>query len=314
MDIGFIGLGNMGYPMARRLVEAGHKLIVYDTSGTDDVAPDRDRRGRGEIGARRRRPGRDRDGEPADARHRARGRDRQGRRDRRQEGQALPRPLDHRRAHGDARRRGAAGEEHHRHRPAGERRGRRRREGHARRDVCGPARRLRRAEAGAVGDRQAVLHRRQARHGPDHEAVQQPALGGRDGALLRGDGDGHQGRARSGHHGRRDQCGLGRQHRGARQVSARGDARHLRLRLLHRPHVQGRAALRRRRRVARRADAGRRRGAPDVAARQCRARAGLGLHRDHQDHRTLGRGRGAQRRSEVTLSASGRSTRGQWGG
>ena len=31
MDIGFIGLGNMGYPMARRLVEAGHKLIVYDT-------------------------------------------------------------------------------------------------------------------------------------------------------------------------------------------------------------------------------------------------------------------------------------------
>jgi 3-hydroxyisobutyrate dehydrogenase-like beta-hydroxyacid dehydrogenase len=33
MDIGFIGLGNMGYPMARRLVEAGHKLVVYDTSG-----------------------------------------------------------------------------------------------------------------------------------------------------------------------------------------------------------------------------------------------------------------------------------------
>ena len=33
MDIGFIGLGNMGYPMARRLIEAGHKLVVYDTSG-----------------------------------------------------------------------------------------------------------------------------------------------------------------------------------------------------------------------------------------------------------------------------------------
>lgn len=31
MDIGFIGLGNMGFPMARRLVEAGHKLIVFDT-------------------------------------------------------------------------------------------------------------------------------------------------------------------------------------------------------------------------------------------------------------------------------------------
>jgi 3-hydroxyisobutyrate dehydrogenase-like beta-hydroxyacid dehydrogenase len=31
MDIGFIGLGNMGFHMARRLVEAGHKLTVYDT-------------------------------------------------------------------------------------------------------------------------------------------------------------------------------------------------------------------------------------------------------------------------------------------
>ena len=33
MDIGFIGLGNMGYPMARRLIEAGHRLVVFDTSG-----------------------------------------------------------------------------------------------------------------------------------------------------------------------------------------------------------------------------------------------------------------------------------------
>ena len=31
MDIGFIGLGNMGAQMARRLVEAGHKVVVYDT-------------------------------------------------------------------------------------------------------------------------------------------------------------------------------------------------------------------------------------------------------------------------------------------
>ncbi|MGH6673544.1 MAG: NAD(P)-dependent oxidoreductase [Xanthobacteraceae bacterium] len=30
MEIGFIGLGNMGAHMARRLVEAGHKVIVYD--------------------------------------------------------------------------------------------------------------------------------------------------------------------------------------------------------------------------------------------------------------------------------------------
>jgi 3-hydroxyisobutyrate dehydrogenase-like beta-hydroxyacid dehydrogenase len=31
MDIGFIGLGKMGFPMARRLIEAGHHLIVFDT-------------------------------------------------------------------------------------------------------------------------------------------------------------------------------------------------------------------------------------------------------------------------------------------
>lgn len=38
MDIGFIGLGNMGQPMARRLIEAGHKLVVYDTRN-DAVTP-----------------------------------------------------------------------------------------------------------------------------------------------------------------------------------------------------------------------------------------------------------------------------------
>ncbi len=30
MDIGFIGLGNMGLPMSRRLVAAGHRLVVCD--------------------------------------------------------------------------------------------------------------------------------------------------------------------------------------------------------------------------------------------------------------------------------------------
>jgi 3-hydroxyisobutyrate dehydrogenase-like beta-hydroxyacid dehydrogenase len=32
MDIGFIGLGQMGFHMARRLVEAGHRVIVLDKS------------------------------------------------------------------------------------------------------------------------------------------------------------------------------------------------------------------------------------------------------------------------------------------
>ena len=31
MDIGFIGLGKMGFPMARRLIEAKHRLVVFDT-------------------------------------------------------------------------------------------------------------------------------------------------------------------------------------------------------------------------------------------------------------------------------------------
>jgi len=30
MEIGFIGLGNMGFPMARRLIEARHRLVVFD--------------------------------------------------------------------------------------------------------------------------------------------------------------------------------------------------------------------------------------------------------------------------------------------
>jgi 3-hydroxyisobutyrate dehydrogenase-like beta-hydroxyacid dehydrogenase len=36
--IGFIGLGNMGTPMATRLAEAGYRLVVFDTRG-DVVAP-----------------------------------------------------------------------------------------------------------------------------------------------------------------------------------------------------------------------------------------------------------------------------------
>jgi 3-hydroxyisobutyrate dehydrogenase-like beta-hydroxyacid dehydrogenase len=31
VNIGFIGLGNMGFPMARRLLGAGHRLTVFDT-------------------------------------------------------------------------------------------------------------------------------------------------------------------------------------------------------------------------------------------------------------------------------------------
>ena len=39
MEIGFIGLGSMGGPMSRRLVEAGHKLTVFDTRKTNGDIP-----------------------------------------------------------------------------------------------------------------------------------------------------------------------------------------------------------------------------------------------------------------------------------
>ncbi len=36
---GFVGLGNMGQPMARNVCEAGHGLLVHDIAGTADRAP-----------------------------------------------------------------------------------------------------------------------------------------------------------------------------------------------------------------------------------------------------------------------------------
>jgi 3-hydroxyisobutyrate dehydrogenase-like beta-hydroxyacid dehydrogenase len=33
MDVGFIGLGNMGFPMARRLIQENHNVIAFDTRG-----------------------------------------------------------------------------------------------------------------------------------------------------------------------------------------------------------------------------------------------------------------------------------------
>ncbi len=34
MEVGFIGLGNMGFPMARRLIQANHELVAFDTRST----------------------------------------------------------------------------------------------------------------------------------------------------------------------------------------------------------------------------------------------------------------------------------------
>ena len=39
MNIGFIGLGNMGQPMAGHVADAGYDLICYDIAGTESRAP-----------------------------------------------------------------------------------------------------------------------------------------------------------------------------------------------------------------------------------------------------------------------------------
>jgi prephenate dehydrogenase len=66
MDVGFIGLGNMGAHMARRLVEAGHRVFVYDTRQEAIGNLAALRRGRHALAGGSRRCRRDRDGEPAD--------------------------------------------------------------------------------------------------------------------------------------------------------------------------------------------------------------------------------------------------------
>ena len=62
MEIGFIGLGNMGAPMARNLAAAGHAVVGYDAAGiavegvataASAAAPRRPRRGRHHAAERR---------------------------------------------------------------------------------------------------------------------------------------------------------------------------------------------------------------------------------------------------------------------
>ena len=39
LTLGFIGLGNMGAPMAANLARAGRRLLVHDVAGTRERAP-----------------------------------------------------------------------------------------------------------------------------------------------------------------------------------------------------------------------------------------------------------------------------------
>ena len=69
-------------------------------------------------------------------------------------------------------------------------------------------------------------------------------------------------------------------------------AGHLRLRLCDRPFLQGRASVRRRSGKSRRADGGRRGGAPDARRHQRQIRADVRLHLDHARRGGMGRRRG----------------------
>ena len=267
MDIGFIGLGKMGFPMARRLIEAGHQLAVFDTRkeavdklvalGAQAAASPKD------IADRCR----DRDGEPAVAAGLAGGRNRRRRRDRGQARQALRRSLHRRIAHGGAKSMicwrksnivqldspvsgGVGGAE----------------KGTLAVMVSGPKRRFRSGKAGARRDRQGVFHRREAGLGADHEARQQFAVGDRHGRDLRGRGDGRQIGPRSRRHDRRHQCRLGHEHREPRQVSARDPAAQLRFRLCHGLDGEGRAACARGNEIAGAVDGSRRSGRPALGS------------------------------------------------
>ena len=59
--VGFIGLGNMGRPMAENLVKHGFSLVVHDVDPAKTDAASRARRRRGRLGrggGRRRSPAR----------------------------------------------------------------------------------------------------------------------------------------------------------------------------------------------------------------------------------------------------------------
>ena len=181
MEIGFIGLGKMGFPMARRLIEAKHQLVVYDTrrEAVDKLVA---------LGAQAA-------SSPKDVADRtetvmaslpslqisldvATGKDGviEGKRVKRLVDLSTTGSQMAVRIHGLL-----ATEEHRADRQPGQRWRRRRRERHAGGDGLRTAQRVRAAEACARGDRQGVLHLGKAGRRPDHEARQQLPVGDRPG-------------------------------------------------------------------------------------------------------------------------------------
>ncbi len=99
-------------------------------------------------------------------------------------------------------------------------------------------------------------------------------------------------------------AGTGRNSATADKFPRSDSAGHFRFRLCHRAVVQGRAALHRRGRVARRADGGGCRGAPDAGGDQRGLRRRLGFHLDLQGGRVVGRCRSTQQVTGRTAMAT----------
>ena len=192
MELGFIGLGKMGFPMARRLIEAKHQLTVFDTrkEATDKLVA---------LGAKVA-------SSPKDIADRCEtvlaslpslqaslevatgaGGVIEGKRVKRFVDLSTVGSQMATKIHGLLTRR------------------RRRGKGNAGRDGLRPACRLRGGKARARRDRKSVFHRREAGLGADHEACEQLPLRNGHGGDVGSRGDGRQGRARSGRDDRRHQ-------------------------------------------------------------------------------------------------------------
>ena len=195
MDIGFIGLGKMGFPMARRLIEAEHQLTVFDQRkeavdklvalGAQAASSPKDVADRAET-VLASLPSLQASLEVATGAGGV------------IEGKLVKRFVDLSTvgSHMAVRIHDLLAKTQHRAaRQPRQRRRRRRREGHAGGDGVGPESGFRSGEARARRDRQGVLHRRKTRLGADHEARQQFPVGDRRGRDLGSRGDGRQIRA-----------------------------------------------------------------------------------------------------------------------
>ena len=285
LRIGFIGLGNMGGRMTKAITKTGRAVLGFDVVTDNIVGQRRQTRRLGRRGHRRQRH---RAALPAGVEDRRAGRAR-----RRRCARARPRRADRRRPQhrvtgvhaGDRRATGRQGRELSRRRHLRWRRSRRQGGAHA-----DGGRRRGHPGAGTPGAglllRRDLLHGRE-RQRPCHQAAQQLSQRDQPDHHRRGDGGRQEGGPGPGEAARGDQPQLGRELRVAEPFSEDRHRRLPRRRPDLGPDAQGRAALHRVRRIARR-------GEPQLvgADRGVRAGRAAGLRAADQQP---GRGRDRRR-------------------